>query len=84
MRNDPVEFEQRINALFEPAQAELSPEAGPSQHAAAHNRSNMLNTLVDIYELADDRQIKRLRKRLEDLADGFRDVRCRVQDQVAS
>jgi hypothetical protein len=37
----------------------------------------MLNTLVDIYDLAEERQIKRLRNRLEDLADDFRRVTCK-------
>jgi len=80
VRTDPVDFERRMNTLFELAQPDSPPEPGPAQHATAHNRTNMLNTLVDIYELADDRQIKRMRNRLEDLADDFQEVSCRVQD----
>jgi len=76
VRNDPVEFEQRMNALFEPAQSDPRPESSAAQQATAHNRINMLNTLADVYDLADDRQIKRLRKRLEDLADDLRNVHC--------
>ena len=77
VRNKPAEFERRINALFEPAQSDSRPESNPARRATVHNRTNMLNTLVDIYGLADDRQIRRLRDRLEDLADDFRKVSCK-------
>ncbi|NKI34732.1 hypothetical protein HFP89_06095 [Wenzhouxiangella sp. XN79A] len=84
VRRNPVEFEQRMKTLFEPAQPDSRPESDPAQQARAHNRTNMLNTLVDIYELADDRQIKRLRNRLDDLADDFRGVSCRAQRRATS
>lgn len=84
VRKDPAEFELRMNALFEPARPDSRQESNPAQQATAHNRTNMLNTLVDIYELASDRQIQRLRNRLGDLADDLRAVSCRDQDRVTS
>jgi len=84
VRNDPIEFEQRMNTLFALLQPESRPEPDPAQRITAHNRTNMLNTLVDIYELANERQIKRLRNRIGDLADDFRELSCRDQDRASS
>ncbi|MBY6203537.1 hypothetical protein KUV67_01470 [Halomonas denitrificans] len=76
VRNDTAEFERRMKVLFELAQLDSRRESGPAQRATPHNRANMLDTLIDVYELADDRQIKRMRNRLGDLADDFRELRC--------
>ena len=76
VREDPAEFERRMNTLFELTQPDSRPESDPAQQAMAHNRSIMLNALVDIFDLADARQIERLRNRLEDLANDFQKVSC--------
>lgn len=83
-RHDPFVFEQRLNALFNPTPSNEQPESDPARQATACNPANMLNTLVDIYELADDRQIRRLRNRLETLADDSRKLSCRDKDRSSS
>ncbi|MEM1081280.1 MAG: DUF6279 family lipoprotein [Pseudomonadota bacterium] len=79
VRNDTIEFEQRMNALFQPESTHANAAPTLAQQATAHNRDNLLIALADVYALADDRQIRKLRKRLEDLAEDFQAVSCQTQ-----
>lgn len=79
VRRDEAEFVERMGALFDQQSSDSDAVPSVYEQRSAHNRARTLEALVDIHRLADRRQINRLRDRLDDLADDFRDLSCLAQ-----
>ncbi|MFU8833383.1 MAG: DUF6279 family lipoprotein [Wenzhouxiangella sp.] len=72
IRHDRPEFDRRIDTLFTPA-------SGWSDEYRAimeYNRNRTLEALVDLHNMAPERQINRFRSRLDRLASDFERLSC--------